>query len=58
MPLFYRIAINCRHTRLAWAGAGERFMTLGLVNPGKKNPPCPPLEKGGKDCGFFKVPLR
>ncbi len=32
-------------------------MTLGLVNPGEKYPPHPPLEKGGKDFGFLKVPL-
>jgi hypothetical protein len=32
-------------------------MAAGLVTPGDKNPPYPPLEKGGKDCGFLKVPL-
>ena len=52
-----RCLLFWRHRRLACAGAGERFMTLGLVNPEEKNPPCPPLEKGGKIAASFKSPF-
>ena len=55
---YTEIAINWRHRRLAWARAVERFMTLGLVNPGEKNPPYPPLEKGGgKTAASLKSPF-